>query len=455
MKPLRQPRFDALAGYSRLPHAVVLSKELEWWATEDESLLATILIDEDDEFFAIVLARDLDRRYRCIEVLGAFELISAARTSLSVRFRELVAAGTLIVEQGDETGTRADIFEPVYPPEQLSPSFNLVNLAPGYSSARGIIAEAMHHYTDVDGNFIEQFQTTGFDSRLWELYLFAFLNEENLLIDRTHAAPDFVVSDGFQTVGIEAVTVHSSPPGFQDDIDPLELTPERIRELQKDYMPIKFGSSLYSKLKKKYWTLPHVEGKSLIFAIADFHAKQSMLWSSTALGDYLYGYRQEWGIDHEGKLHIAPVKIEGHQFKGKKPIPSGYFFTEGAEHVSGVLFSATGTISKFIRMGKVAAFGNPEVRILFHGTCYKHDPNAVVPEAFSFEVDDEYEETWAEGLSLFHNPRALHPVSPHMFPSIAHHFLSDDGRIVSYLPEFHPYSGITVMLQPAADEEAS
>jgi hypothetical protein len=38
----------------------------------------------------------------------------------------------------------------------------------------------MHWYEDPDGNFIEQFQTTGFDARLWELYLFAmFCEAEN------------------------------------------------------------------------------------------------------------------------------------------------------------------------------------------------------------------------------------------------------------------------------------
>jgi hypothetical protein len=431
-----------------------MSKELEWWATEDETFLATIIIDEDYDVFCILLARDLDRRYRCIEVLGPFESDSVARDPLFNKVSELVAADTKVVEQGDETGIRADIFEPTRPWERLSPSFNLVNLAPGYSSAKGIIAEAMHHYTDVDGNFIEQFQTTAFDSRLWELYLFAFLNEENLFIDRSNAAPDFLVSNGFQTVGIEAVTVQPSPPDFQDDIDPTELSPERIRELQKDFLPIKFGSPLYSKLTKKYWTLPHVRNRPLLFAIADFHAKQSVLWSSTALGEYLYGYRQEWQIDAEGELHITPVAIDGHHFRGKS-IPSGYFFTEGAENVSGVLFSATGTISKFIRMGKVAGFGNAEVRILYQGTCYKHDPNTVAPEIFSFEVNEEYEETWAEGMSLFHNPRALHPVSPEMFPDIGHHFLAEDGKLVSYLPGFHPYNGLTVMIQPTGNDEGT
>jgi len=49
----------------------------------------------------------------------------------------------------------------------------------------------MRWYEDVDGNFIEQFQTTGFDARIWELYLFAAFRELLYAIDRTHTAHRF------------------------------------------------------------------------------------------------------------------------------------------------------------------------------------------------------------------------------------------------------------------------
>lgn len=51
----------------------------------------------------------------------------------------------------------------------------------------------MRWYEDADGNFVEQFQTTGFDARVWELYLFATLSEVGYVIDRPHPAPDFTV----------------------------------------------------------------------------------------------------------------------------------------------------------------------------------------------------------------------------------------------------------------------
>lgn len=448
---IRKERFEALVGYSRLPHAATITKELEWYASINEVLLATILIDYEGEFAVIILGRDSDLRYRCIETLVSFDNIQSARNAMSVKIKEIIAEGQEIFLQGDETGKKADIFEPLYEVSKLNINFDIVRTQPAYASAKRIIAEAMHHYVDIDGNFIEQFQTSGFDSRLWELYLFAYFTEEVLIIDRSHNAPDFLVSNGAQTVAIEAVTVQPTQGKDIEEIDINNLTPQRIQELHRHYMPIKFGSPLYSKLKKKYWEKAHVKDIPLVFAIADFHGKQSMLWSSTALLNYLYGVSHDFHFSDNNELIISPLKIDFHEYNGKK-IQSGFFFTENTEHISAVLFSATGTISKFVRMGKVAGFGNPSIKILYQGTCYKHDPNSALPDLFLFEVDDNYEETWGEGVSIFHNPRALFPLSRDVFPSAAHHYMSDDGQIFSHLPEFYPYGGLTIMLQVKDDQ---
>jgi hypothetical protein len=380
-------------------------------------------------------------------VLSSFDTVFEAREGLLTRAQEIVASGQTIFPKGDERGKNADIFDPLYPPERLNQSFDLVRTMPGYSSAKGIIAEAMHHYRDVDGNFIEQFQTTGFDSRLWELYLFAYLSEERLLINRSQNSPDFLVTDGTCTAAIEAVTVQPSQDRQAENISLKELTPDKIQELQRHYMPIKFGSPLYSKLKKRYWEKEHVVGKPLVLAIADFHAKQSMLWSSTALLNYLYGLHHEFDVSSDGQLIISPTKIDYHELNGKR-IPSGFFFTEDAENVSAVMFSATGTIAKFIRIGKIAGFGEPSIRVYFRGTCYKHDVNAAIPDIFNFEVDELYRESWGTGISVYHNPNAILPLPRDIFPSVAHHYMQPNGQIKSYIPDFQPFSGLTVMLQP-------
>jgi len=92
-----------------------------------------------------------------------------------------------------------------------------------------------------------------------------------------------------------------------------------------------------------------------VFAIADFHDDHAMLWSSTALINYLYGVRHDFHYDRNNKLIITPRYIKMYRV-GEKEIPSGYFFQPDTQYVSAVLFSASGTISKFNRMGRQAGF---------------------------------------------------------------------------------------------------
>ena len=77
------------------------------------------------------------------------------------------------------------------------------------------------------------------------------------------------------------------------------------------------------------------------------------------------------------------------------------------------------------------------------GQCYNHEPHAVSPKVFRYLVDETCEETWAEGLSMFHNPRAVYPVPEELFPSIAAHKFRNK-LIVSRTPDFHPFSSVTL-----------
>jgi hypothetical protein len=262
------------------------------------------------------------------------------------------------------------------------------------------------------------------------------------------AAPDFLVKKYGKSVAIEAVIV-----GRKDDNPPRYLKEfsrgkpaDEVLEAQKNQIPIMFGSPLYSKLQKRYWEYSHVREKPLILAIADFHDDQSMLWTSTALTNYLYGTQYAWHHDDQGKLVLTPSKIEKHQL-GHKEVPSGFFFLPEAEHISAVLFSSSGTISKFNRIGREAGFWDRNTMMIRIGTCYNHDPHAAIPNIFRYKVDERGDETWAEGLSMFHNPRALYPVSEELFPSIAHHRFRNK-LVVSRTPKFHPFSSMTLNITP-------
>ena len=447
IKPLDYKRFNAFAANTRSPAAAYVCEELAWFSDEQERVLGVLVRDlVDNDFAGIVLGRDEGGRFRCVDQQVSIASEEEARKWIERTLIWHVRDGAAIFPQGDLIKA-IDLFTPIVSPEKQHPSFVHISREEVLLPARRMIAEIMRHYVDVDGNFVEQFQTTGFDARLWELYIYSYLVEEQLFQDRTYNRPDFFVTKYGKSVAIEATIVgrqKNNPVSiFKDISGPVD--PEEIRHRHENEMPIRFGSPLFTKLKKRYWDLDHVKGLPLIFAIADFHDDLSMQWSATALTNYLYGVRHDFHFDETGKLVIEPLTIEKHVF-GDKEIPSGFFFQPDSEHVSAVLFSASGTVSKFSRLGRQAGFVAPSVVMTRMGTRHDHNPNAHLPIAFSYEVTEASEETWAEGLSMFHNPKAKHPVSEDLFPSIAHHRF-DDGQIVSQLPEFHPYASQTLHMK--------
>ena len=170
-------------------------------------------------------------------------------------------------------------------------------------------------------------------------------------------------------------------------------------------MPLKYGSALYSKLKKGYWEKSNIKSKPPIFAIADFQGGPSMIMTRSGLHTYLYGYEYNWHKDETGRLHIVPRQIETHQW-GTKNIPSGFFNQPGAENISAVVFNNSGTISKFLRMGMLAGFGSRRVALIRVGTAVDHEINTTEPLQFRHVVNSpDYSETWVEGFDVFHNPK--------------------------------------------------
>lgn len=448
IKSLDQKRFNAFVGATRSPTAAFVSVEIGWYANDEETVLGSVLVDTvDGDYVGIVLGRDEGGRFLAIDFQVSIATEAEATEWLHRSIKWHASTGT-VFPQGDKK-EGLDLFTPVVPMEKQHPYFSKLISERSFTPAKAMINEYMRHLSDIDGNFVEQFQSTGFDARLWELYLFCYLKEEELFIDRSRYAPDFIVKKYGTEVAIEAVTVgrkENNPPKYFNSKK--NNYAHLLRDLEEEHnnaMPIRFGSPLYSKVKKKYWELEHVKGRSLVFAIADFHDDQSMLWSSTSLINYLYGVRHDFHYDENKKLVITPTPIATHKVGGKE-IPSGFFFQPNSEHVSAIITSASGTISKFNRLGKQAGFGDKGIIMIRQGTYHDHDPDASVPKMFKYMVDEKSEETWGEGLSMYHNPNAIHPVPEELFPSIAHHHFKN-GQIVSKLPEFFVYASVTLNIR--------
>lgn len=449
IKTVSRERFRALT-MSKHPMARVIATEVEWYSDNQENVIGSVLLDHtDQDWNTVILGRDERGLFRWIG--GKVSLNTRTEATLNIQGDILkhCQTGQKIFSQGDTKHKKNKIYEAIVAEDKLNPIFISLRNYKGHSSAKEIIQEIAYAFVDFDGNFIEQFQSSGFNARLWELYIFAYLNEDLFLIGENSAYPDFECTKDHQYVFIECTTVN---PSAQLDIDWVPKTEEQFKILNRDYFPIKYGSSLNSKLNKKYWLKENVKGNPLVFAIHDFHQGDSMTWSNTAIGDYLYGYCYKPLFDANGTMSTVPIPINTHEWKGKK-ISSGFFRQSGTENVSAVLFSNSATISKFNRMGKLAGFGNQNVRMTRIGTAYNPDPNAITPLPFSFEVKPgDYQEDWAQGLSMYHNPNASYPIDPELFPKITHHFL-DHGNIQrSIIVGFHPFSSKTIIMVPKERE---
>jgi hypothetical protein len=445
MEAIPRHRFRILT-LGREPLADLLATEMEWYRDPQEVVIGTVYQDVTDRDWGyIVLGRDGRGQFRWIDGSATDATTDRARERLWAAMRAALVSGKVTFPQGDEAGRKLNrLMHPVHPPERLHPSFRLMSQDTGYSPAAHLISEITYVFTDPDGNFIEQFQTTGFDSRVWELYLFVTLREEGCRLDRSKNAPDFVCNHFGLEFSVEAVTMNPSQAGL--DPEPPE-DPAQLRYYNENFTPIRFGSALLTKLRKEYWKLPHVTGKPLVLAIQDFHQPRSMTWSHSGLPTYLYGYRYEPTRDERGNLVIKPVKVDRHVW-GTRTLRSGFFSEPGAEHISAVMFSNSATVSKFNRIGKLARFGEPRVRLIRTGEAVNLNPNADRGVPFRHEVDEQYQEEWSEGLAVFHNPRALVPLPLDHFPNLVHHRMQ--GNLVETVSNrpFHPLWSFTEIIRP-------
>lgn len=339
-----------------------------------------------------------------------------------------------------------DLFEPVVDAKKLNRAFEYMRTSLTAEPARFMANEIFQDFRDTDGNFIEQFQTTGFDSRIFELYFYAYLSRSGYSINRDHKNPDFIVSRGGVAIAIEATTVN--PTQMKDTINTrkiADLTAEELLEKQNDELPIRFGGPLFSKLNKKYWELEQCRDIPMVFAIEAFHEEGSLYFSDSSLGQYLYGLRHYPDWDEDGHLVVMSKEVKEHK-RGAKVIPSKFFGQPNSEHVSAVIFSNSGTYTKFCRMGYQAGYYRGNMRVVRRGCCYDPDPDATKPLEFSYEVDDPtVAESWGQGLMVFHNPHAQLPVPRGYFVDAAETYI-ENGQMKADVPRFHPCMSQTIFI---------
>ena len=327
---------------------------------------------------------------------------------------------------------RDSLFTPIVPRDFQHHLFRAITSYRGNLPSREGLQATYELLPSPDSNFIKDFQSTGFDARIWELYLCALFHSLGISLSQPNDRPDFCLTGGDEIVWVEATMANPTQGGVQSQ-------PEGHWE-EIDRVAAKVGSALFSKLNKRYWELPHVSGKPLVLAIADFHDPDPLRQNVGPISRYLYG--------KHSKLTSAagePVQSELLEVKslGPKKVPAGFFYLPDARYISAVLFSNAGTTGKFSRMAFDTA-RHPFVRMLRHGFSYNRESTAVAPEPFAYIVGSA-PETWGQEAVVMHNPAALYPVSQTFFePLCQQWFIQDDFRYK--LPSFLPILSRTIIV---------
>ncbi|WP_338759246.1 glycosaminoglycan attachment site [Bernardetia sp. ABR2-2B] len=436
--PINKKLFDIYILFTRDPFVQYFTKELEFYSNKEGGLLGLISLDlTDNDYYACILSRDKSKQYRSELVESSLKTIEEARAWIDENM------DNNSISFHDNNHNFFDLFQDLSNEHKQHPNYKLLNSSIALSMAKECIEEISYHYKDIDGNFIDQFQTmNGFDSRVWELFLFCFFREQFFSFERNFNAPDYMIKKFNQEIAIEAVIVSRKTSMNNEPKEPKEIK----KELE-NATPLLFGSALFDKMKKEYWKKEHVKGKPFLIAIADFHDTMSMTWSFNALSDYLYGYTYDYSFDANGELIINPIEIGNYTKPNGQEIPSGFFFQPNSDNVSAIIFSSHGTLSKFNRMGRQAGLGSNIPTLIRIGEFYDHTPNAVKPNFIKYTVDENSNETWSEGVIVFHNPNAKIPLDPKYFDDKVAQFFFRDNFLYSKIPKCFPYCSTTINLR--------
>lgn len=410
------------------------------WKTKGGGAVGAVLVDPDEQRLkTIVLRRRIDHRFVLAHEGKEIESEEEALADLAAELGRNVPP--LALPPGEkrrpallDTGKR-----------KVGDYFSVLTGTVTHRPALMAVGETYLALPRPDDNFVPDFQTENFDSRLWELYLLAAFREQGIAISQDVRSPDFLIERAGQECWVEAVTANpvTRAPGFPPPVHAPEDKAERFLGAPAE----RFAKTLRSKLQREYEKAPHVHGKPFALAIADFHAPGSMVWSREALPSYLYGIHAQVAHGPAGRVAAAESV---HTLRGADAIPAGLFRDPAMAHLSAVIFSNAATMAKFNRMGFLAGWRPPGVKMIRQGIIFDRRPNAFEPIPFAMDVlSEEYEalwpggEAWCQELEVLHNPLATHPIDFDLIPGATHWFEQDGEIICSTIWEHSVLSSMT------------
>lgn len=319
-----------------------------------------------------------------------------------------------------------DLFSGLVEESKLHPQFKALRDSPIHGNARKLINNFYNRMGDPNGNFLHDFQSNAFHSRLFEIACYAYFDSSGIKCDRSFEKPDFIVSQNGITVAVEAVTANPTEGQFQDiSLAKLENIPvnEMVEKCENDF-PIRMANILRKKLAHKYWELPQCLEKPLVYIIAPFFEAGSVLYIDENLAVYLYGL------------------VDEHKYK-KRRVPSGFFNEKNSRHVSAVIYCNQFTVPRFYRMA-VTPDGIKLIKSIRTGFCLVPiDDSTFKLNEYQYDVGGSMSpiETWWQGVTIFYNPCALLPL-PEGFLRATSTFSVKGDYLARTVKDFHPLTSM-------------
>lgn len=315
---------------------------------------------------------------------------------------------------------QTDLFSSLVEEPKLHPGFRALRDSSYHRNARFYINTLYSRMGKPSKTFMRHFQGSGFHSHLFEIACFAYLESSGLNPNRTHQSPDFLASRNGLSLAFEATT--ANPETQISDISLLqmkEFSQEEIELKANVEFPRRIASILNKKLKLNYEQLPHCEGKPLILMVAPFFESGSVFYTDESLLNCLYENNRD---------------------------RRGFFFRKETEAISAIMYCNAFTVPRFFRLSTIFD-ESADIFAIREGWYYAPQPDGGLEiRSYEFPVgaSSSPEESWAEGVTVFHNPNANIPISTTLLPCSSHFSFQDDG-LTREVYGFHPLTSFMRM----------
>ena len=321
-----------------------------------------------------------------------------------------------------------NLFTPQVDPKLFNHNFK-VALHDASFGEREVLNNWANDFTDKDGKFVKEFQTT-FNAAYWELYLNAVFRELGFLSDLSQSSPDFILSkDGAKFI-VEATSANSAdgkPKEWERDLseEGIKKLNLNIPEINRE-ATIRLSNGIFSKFRKykqDYSRLNLVCGKPFVIAIGPFEQPYFYLQFDRAIRSLLYDdYVDEEAFKRNpGMYPFGPPSVSlGTITKDNgSDIELGFFNSTIMEEISAVIFSCTAT------WGKLSALAtSPRKEAIFNSM--RHDENGV-PQITTGVTRANYSESILDGIQVYHNSFAKYPLPTFLFrrKDVVQHFYDE------------------------------